>query len=204
MGCRRGMTCRGGRRLRLCVRYGRLPLPEKKPRVRKGDLKPKEKEIFLDLVAKGRSIKSACAAIERDNGVLYAMRKRDPEFERQWAEAVETSVQALEERMQRHADEGWDEVMEEFDAEGNLKRRTVNHRWQPAPAIFMLKARKPDVYRDNATVQVTGADGGAVQVEGYAPPTLADIVRLAVELGVTNVIEGEAVEDDIAELEAGD
>jgi hypothetical protein len=80
----------------------------------------------------------------------------------------------------------------------------VTRRYSPALLIFMLKARRPETYRDNAVVRVTGHDGGPVQVEGYAPPTLADVMRLAGELGIVETVDGEATEDEPLELGAGE
>jgi hypothetical protein len=70
------------------------------------------------------------------------------------------------------------------------------------PCSAMLEAKRPEKYRDNvARLELTGRDGGPVELEaGYKPTTLADVVRLARELGIADgVIEDEAVE--IAEIE---
>jgi hypothetical protein len=70
------------------------------------------------------------------------------------------------------------------------------------------------LYRENAMVQVTGHEGGPVQIEGYTSPTASGLLRFAAEHGIleavslplldmfrrvnAEVIDGEAVEDELA------
>lgn len=54
------------------------------------------KAEFLDTLASTCSVKLAAAAIGVDPGSIYALRRRDPEFIREWGIALETGYQMLE------------------------------------------------------------------------------------------------------------
>jgi hypothetical protein len=47
--------------------------------------------------------------------------------------------------------DGWDEF--EYAGKGELVRR--HHRWSPRPGEILLKASRPELYRDGASVEVT-------------------------------------------------
>lgn len=158
-----------------------------------------EKQAFLKALSGGHTIKAASAAGNHSRDTFRDIRERDAEFAAAWAEAYDQGTEALEDKLHKISTEGWDEIMEEFGPDGKLKRRTVNKRFQPAPLFFSLKARRPEVYRDNATVQVVGDAERPIEI-AYSPPSLADIFALAQKLGVG--IEGEATE--VAELESGE
>jgi hypothetical protein len=162
------------------------------------------REDFLAGLAQGLTVRHAAERAGRAHPRrFYELRAEDEEFARAWHEALEQGTQLLEEELRRRAVEGWEKTLEEW-RDGKLVRSTTTRRYSPALLIFMLKARRPDMYRDNAVVRVTGHDGGPVQIEGYSPPTLADVVRLASELGVLDTIEGEAVAEAPFELGAGE
>jgi len=126
------------------------------------------------------------------------LREADQEFAEAWEAAIEDGTQVLENEAVRRALEGWDEDV--YDGEGAVVRRT--RRYNPALLIFLLKARRPEVYRDQvARVEVTGANGGPVEIDGFQPTSIASVVALARELGLVDVVDGEAVE---APLELGE
>jgi hypothetical protein len=159
---------------------------------------------FLEGLAEGLTVTLAAQKAGKAHPRrFYELRAEDEGFAAAWAEALEQGTQKLEEELRRRAVEGWDETLREY-RDGKLVRETVTRRYSPALLIFMLKARRPETYRDNAVVRVTGHDGGPVQVEGYAPPTLADVMRLAGELGIVETVDGEATEDEPLELGAGE
>lgn len=132
---------------------------------------------------------------------FYESRAEDPEFAASWAESIDAGTQVLEDELHRRAVEGW--VEDSFDGRGNLVRRVK--RYSPALLIFSLKARRPETYRDNARLEVTGPNGGPVELAaGYTPTTLLDVVRLVRELGLDDTIDAEAIEEaDVRALEEG-
>jgi hypothetical protein len=163
----------------------------------------KARADFLAGLADGQTVGRAAQRAGRDPRRFYELRNGDESFSVEWAEALEQGTQLIEDELRQRAVEGWSEALEEY-RDGQLVRVTKTRRYSPALLIFLLKSRRPDVYRDSAVVRVTGHDGGPVQVEGYSPPTLADVLRLASELGIVEgdaVVEGGAVEESPLELE---
>jgi hypothetical protein len=125
---------------------------------------------------------------------FYELRHESEEFAAAWEEALERGTQVLEEELRRRAVDGWEETTREY-RDGVLVRETVATRYSPQLLVVLLKARRPEVYRDNAVVRVTGHEGGPVEIAGYAPPTLADVIRLAGELGVVDAEVVDEVEE---------
>jgi hypothetical protein len=165
------------------------------------------RDAFLEALAAGWTVKHAADRTGINKRRFYEVRDADESFADAWTEALEQGTEVLEDELRRRAVEGFDE--DTFDGEGKLIRRV--RRYSPALLIFSLKARRPEQYRDNAVVQVTGPGGGPVQLDaGAQPATLTDMIRLAGELGVLDrlgysreAIDGEAVEDAPLELEEG-
>jgi hypothetical protein len=150
-----------------------------------------DKASFLEALACGWTVTHAAERTGTNKRRFYELREADEAFAAAWDDAIDQGTQVLEDELHRRAIEGWDE--DSFDGDGKLVRRV--RRYSPALLIFSLKARKPDVYRDNARVEVTGRDGGPMELEaGYRPTTLADVVALARDLGIVDVVDGEAVE----------
>jgi hypothetical protein len=156
-----------------------------------------EREAFLNALREGYSVTHAAKPTGHARQRFYELREEDEAFAAAWQDAWEAGTDLLEDELRRRA-MGYDEVT--YDGEGKVLRRV--HRYDTPAIVMALKARRPDVYRENvARVELTGRDGGPVELEaGYKPTTLADVVRLARELGIADdVIEGEAVE--VAEIE---
>lgn len=171
---------------------------------RRKSVRPAQRETFLEALRAGWTVRHAAQHAGFHHGRAYELRGSDETFAEAWDEALEVGTQVLEDELRRRAVDGWDE--DQYDGEGNLVRRV--RRYSPALLIFSLKARRPDVYRDNARVEVTGANGGAIELDaGYRPTTLADVLALARDLGLAGAddeLDGEAVEDaELLELEEG-
>lgn len=119
---------------------------------------------FLELVAEGHTFTSAArelgyhrtAFTSTGSGCLAA---RDQEFRARLQDALEDSTQLLEREAIRRAADGWDEPVFRNGEEVGVVRR-----YDSTMLIFLLKARRPDVYRERQQVEVTGTIGGAVEV----------------------------------------
>jgi hypothetical protein len=149
------------------------PLPAQR---RRRPVTKKARKAFLEALANGHSTTHAAELAGAWRQRFYALRDTDPEFAAEWAEAEERGTdprRAL----------GYDEQMREY-RDGKLYRETVTTRHDSQLLQLLLKARRPEVYRENASVQVTGHGGRAIQIEGYTPPTAADLLRFAAEHGI--------------------
>lgn len=125
------------------------------------ELTPKKGERLLAKLREGESVASACRAQRISRQTYYTWLKEDPDFAAAARDAIEIGTDLLEDE---------------------AKRRAVGLSGSDTLLIFLLKARRPDKYRERHTVDVT------VQVRRKAE-------QMAAQLGVP-------VDDLIAEAEA--
>jgi hypothetical protein len=118
--------------------------------------------LFLAAFAESHLVSEAAkrAGIHRDTA--YAWRKADPEFAAEWAEIEEASTERLEQEALRRAVDGWVE-RPVFDKEGEQVGEV--RKFSDTLLIFMLKARRPDTYRERYQHEHTGPDGGPIAAE---------------------------------------
>jgi hypothetical protein len=155
------------------------PLPAERRRLR---IARRDRDVFLDALSHGWSVKHAAQLTGRAFQRFYDLRAQDEEFAEAWRQALERGTQVLEDEARRRAVDGVEDfALDKFGVE-HPKRVYSDHL-----LMFLLRARRPDVYRDNAQrLELTGRDGGPLELTaaGYEPPGLADVVRLAGDLGV--------------------
>lgn len=105
---------------------------------------PKKGDRFLDKLRQGYSISAACKAEHIGRRSYYDWRKDDPEFAAMADTAIEEGTDHLEDVARKRAvapKDGSDTLL-----------------------IFLLKARRPNTYRERADVNVTGNVGAALTV----------------------------------------
>ena len=96
---------------------------------KKGDWKP----AFLDAFAQSGMVSEACRSVGIDRSTAYKTRQRDEAFALAWADVEERSTEELEREAKRRAVDGSDTLM-----------------------IFLLKARRPEKYRENVKIEHAG------------------------------------------------
>lgn len=97
---------------------------------------------FLKGFAETGTVKGGCERARVGRTTVYRERQRDEKFALQWAD-VETHVtEDLEQTALTMARSGEVRLIE-----------------------FLLKARRPDMYREHHAVQLAGPDGGPVQID---------------------------------------
>lgn len=136
--------------------------------------------MFLAALAEGWSVSSSSERAACDRHRFYELRAEDEAFAEKWAEAYEAATEMLEDELRRRSVEGWDE--ETFDGGGKLIRRV--RRMLPHDLHLQLKARRPEVYRENARVDVRAAGlaiGGPILESSLGRPVtgLSDVIALA-------------------------
>lgn len=103
------------------------------------DPTPKKKERFLAAFGETHLVSEAAKRAGVDRTTAYRWRQQDETFALAWADVEERSTEELEQVAVKRATTGSDVLL-----------------------IFLLKARKPEVYRENThRVELTGAEGGA-------------------------------------------
>jgi hypothetical protein len=135
----------------------------------------------------------AARSVQISPDTISRERKRDPDFAARYDQAFEASTAALEFSGYRWAVGGFPikttvtrEVLTR-DKEGNpvvmtLKTVTETVERSAAMTIFMLKSRKPDVYRERVQVEETGEGGGPIEVRITREEKDAAVGRFAAEV----------------------
>lgn len=122
---------------------------------------PEKKIAFCAaLAASGGSVTRACEAIDVARLTAYRWREADAEFAKAWDDAKRAGLDALEDEALRRAYEGYDKPI----VHQGVITDTVRE-YSDTLAIFLLKGGKPEKYRDNARVELTGKDGGPVKTQ---------------------------------------
>jgi hypothetical protein len=98
-----------------------------------GTTSTKARQRFLDVLASGVTASAAASAAGIGRQTAYDLRNSDEEFAAGWEDALEAGTQLLEDEARRRALDRSDTLL-----------------------IFLLKARRPHVYRDNVRVASVG------------------------------------------------
>lgn len=133
-----------------------------------------DKQQFLDKLAEGASIVDASGTPSMRRK-LYRLRDADPEFARLWAEAYREGTDTLVAEARRRAFEGVEDV--KVIGSGDFQREVQVRHYSDTLLMFLIKQRDPS-FRDNSRVELTGGNGGPVQVE-HRGVKLADILAAA-------------------------
>lgn len=105
----------------------------------------RKRKVFLRALAEGRSVaESGRAAGYTDARALRRYRKENEIFADEWAEAVETGVDRLEEEALRRAKDG---VLEPTFYKGGIVGHT--RKFSDSLMMFLLRGAKPERYREN-------------------------------------------------------
>jgi len=132
------------------------------------------KEQFLDVLKTTNLVSEACKVVGIHRPTAYRHREQDPEFAERWQEVIESSTDVLEQICVRRAAEGSDQLM-----------------------MFMLKARRPHIYRENVQVEhqhnhVVGGEVVLSLTDGRQP---IDISAAQRREAARALLAGEAEED---------
>lgn len=124
-------------------------------------------ERFIAYMSEGGHARGACRAARIGRTTAYRYRQSDEDFALAWADAEEESTERLEEEAFRRACEGL--KRNKYDAKGNLLCEELVY--SDTLAIFLLKARRPEKYRDryefkhSGEVKTTGVDLSKLSLE---------------------------------------
>lgn len=127
-----------------------------------------KRRIFLRTLAKTCNVTESAAAAGVCRKRAYEWREAHAEFAKAWDDAIETATDALEAEARRRAIDGWEEPVHYQGIQTSTIRK-----YSDALLALLLRGRRR-TFRENHAVELTGANGGPVQVQ-----TLADVVRRA-------------------------
>lgn len=114
------------------------PKKPKQERRQRGEWVP----VFLAALGKTANVRASCKMAGIDRVTAYNLRDKDPEFAKAWKDALEDAIELLEEAVRNRAMQTSDTL-----------------------AIFLLKAHRPEVYRERYDHQHSGKSGGPVIVQ---------------------------------------
>lgn len=142
---------------------------------------------FVAVLARTGDISSACRSAEINRTYAYEARKTHPVFAEGWREAFQVSVDLLEQIAIRRATIGEDETTttttRSTDAEGNVTEtivtRTLHGKRNDTLLMFLLRARRPDTYRETVDHRHGGDPDSPVRVEVYRQPDADRVLELA-------------------------
>lgn len=127
----------------------------------------KRKQKLLEYLEQTGRVDLACKLAKVPRRTAYAWRMDDSEFSKDWEIAIDRAVGLLEDEAHRRAHEGTDEPQfYQGVVCGHVRK------YSDTLLIFLLKAHRPERYRDRASIEHTGANGAPLQ----AGPTNVQIV----------------------------
>lgn len=147
---------------------------------------PKKKQAFIEALAKCGNVREACIVSGVPRQTVYGWQKSDAEFAQAWADALDEAADRMEREAFRRAVEGLNEPLThngQFtyvytekldengevmcnqngtpimvpvrDEQGNKKIATVK-KYSDTLLIFLLKAARPEKYRDRSETRHVG------------------------------------------------
>lgn len=180
---------------RVAARADTTRTPEKRARATKRgreDWRPR----FLAAFEEHVTVRDACVAAGVGHSEAYDERQRNPAFAEAWAEVEERTTQRMEREAFRRAVEGWVE-REEFEIDKETGERiptlTVT-KFDSTLMIFLLKARRPETYRER--IEHSGPGGGPVEhrvklnLKGLTDEQLAALEAIQPDDGTAGTDEG--------------
>lgn len=156
---------------------------------------PSKREEFFQALRDTCNVTIAARAGGVSRMRVYQIRAADPDFAQQWDDALQEGIDMLEREAHRRAFGGTDKPLTyqgQFtylrdpetgnvlrDAEGNPRIATVKEH-SDVLAMFLLKAHRPEKYRENSKLELAGS----LAVTTISDDELeAEIARLAAQVG---------------------
>lgn len=135
---------------------------------RRPDVRGDWKKRFLKHFAETRSVARALELTPVDRSTAYTARKTDPEFGAAWLEVEDAMVDEMEAEAYRRAVEG---VSKPVVSAG--KYVTDVTEYSDSLLQFLLRHRRPDVYRERTEVQHSGEIGARQTTMVVLDPALS-------------------------------
>lgn len=130
-----------------CARHGKAKAAGRTRRTVKRDWKPD----FLEAFAECGTIKAACYRAKIGRTVVFDARNTDEAFAQAFDEIEEETTEHMEREAYRRGVEGVDEPVFWQGRESGAIRK-----YSDTLLIFMLKARRPEKYRDRHSIEHAG------------------------------------------------
>ena len=130
--------------------------------VRIGTLKKEWAKPFLDGLREHANVAEACRLAEISQSLVYHDRQEDEEFATAWQDALDIGISKLEIEARRRALYG--------------VRNDEEIKYSDTLTIFLLKAHRPDVYRENISMDMRHTGNVELRVAGLTPEQSNDML----------------------------
>lgn len=144
------------------------------------------KAAFLDAFALTGNVSASARAADINRTTAYGWKDDDEAFAAAWEVAEQESIDALELEARRRAYEGvrrvrtsGGKVVEVWDAERDRFVPLIEHEYSDTLMVLLLKAHRPEKYRERQSVEMSGPAGGPIETRSEVS---AD--RVAAVLGI--------------------
>ena len=118
---------------------------------------PKKQAAFLAELSERGNVRDACTAAGIPRRTAYDWRAADPEFAGEWDSALDEAADLMEHEAHRRAVDGTEEPV--FGSLGHqLGTGEVGRitKYSDTLLIFLLKAARPEKYRERQQIEHTG------------------------------------------------
>lgn len=131
-----------------------------------------KKRAFLTAYSECGNISKAVEVSKVSRASHYLWMREDELYPKYFEEAGEEAAEHLEDEARRRAAEGIDKpVFYKGEKCGVIRE------YSDTLLMFLLKGVKPGKYRDNASLELTGKDGGPIQYEAMTPEQRAERIK---------------------------
>lgn len=118
---------------------------------------------FLAVIRITGNVSYACAQIKVSRKRMYELRANDEKLAHAWDDAHVAGIEALEQEARRRAFSGVKRVDVTYDNNGKVKHRKVVTEYSDGLLMFLLKAHKPNKYRE--VIRVENVDVSQLTIE---------------------------------------
>lgn len=117
------------------------------------------RDAFLGALRECGNVTEAAAAAGIGRSTVYEWRDADEVFAADWKAAVALGIEGLEDEARRRAYRGYDKpVYQQGVCVGYVRE------YSDTLMTLLLKGGKPEVYRERVSAELTGRDGGPLQI----------------------------------------
>jgi hypothetical protein len=149
------------------------------------------KRAFLKVFGEQGIISRAADQVGIDRNTVYYWQEHDAGFAAAFRQAEARATELLEAEAHRRAVQGVERL--KFDRGLPLVNPDTGEPYREREysdtlLIFLLKARNPAKYRDNSRVELTGKDGGPIDIDVEPADRIARrIAELAARVGASGI-----------------
>ena len=126
---------------------------------------------FLRILRREGNVSASCRAAKINRSAVYKHRDSDPAFAVLWDEALEEASDRLEKEAWRRATKG---TRKPIYYQG--KRVGYEREYSDTLLLALLKGNRPDKFRERIQQELSGKDGGPIEVKDDARERLARLI----------------------------